>query len=194
MFPQKFYPVALVGVQTQAHPEQMNMVRHEAISGTEQAFTRGGVEHDFTEMSVEQFREPARAAIGNWHCPMNYGVTLIMHARQTWKIKAPVDALAGETGGFADGRCGVHNRMIERTDVRCYLFLRSVKRKLDPSIRKEEMEPTDVGLLRFGSIKREFDHSIEKDEVRAGSRRAATGSWHRSTVRSVYLKRGVRAD
>ena len=64
MFPQKFYPVALVGIQTQTHPEQMNMVRHEAISGAKQAFPGGGMEQHLAEMRVKLVGEPTGGPMG----------------------------------------------------------------------------------------------------------------------------------
>ena len=49
MFAEEFHGVALATVHAQAHPEQMQMVGHEDIAGTEQAIARGGVEQQFTK-------------------------------------------------------------------------------------------------------------------------------------------------
>ena len=40
----------------EAHPDEMQMVGHQTISGTEKLFARGCMEHEFTEDSVERRR------------------------------------------------------------------------------------------------------------------------------------------
>src|SRR5688500_3358347 len=41
MLAQKFHPVALVRIAPQSHPNEMNVIGHQAVSGTEQTFARG---------------------------------------------------------------------------------------------------------------------------------------------------------
>jgi hypothetical protein len=58
----------------------MNVVGHQALGRAAQVFAHSGVQHHLTEADVEKFVEPAGAALGDWHCPMNDGVALIMFA------------------------------------------------------------------------------------------------------------------
>jgi hypothetical protein len=46
---QEAHAVELVGVQTQAHPDQAQVIRHEAIDRAEQSLAGGGVDHEFPE-------------------------------------------------------------------------------------------------------------------------------------------------
>ena len=110
VFAQELHPVALVGIKTQSHPQQVNMVGHQAIRRAEQPFARGGVKHDFAELRMKQFVEPAGAAQCNRHRPVDDRVALIIFAVQTREIKAPVRALAGISdfvrSRWVQGSCG----------------------------------------------------------------------------------------
>ncbi len=62
MFAEEFHGVALVAVHAQAHPEQVQMVRHQDIYRAEQAFACGGVKQQFAEMEMERVVQPASGA------------------------------------------------------------------------------------------------------------------------------------
>ena len=42
---EKFHRVELVSFAPESHPDQVQMIRHEAVGGAEKMFTHGGVEH-----------------------------------------------------------------------------------------------------------------------------------------------------
>ncbi len=84
------------------------MIRHQAIGRTEQSFPCGGVEHHFPKAGVKRFVEPALAALGDGHGPMDYGIALIMLAGQTWKVKGAAGSLAGKAMVYAVIRRGCH--------------------------------------------------------------------------------------
>ena len=88
-----------------------------------------------TELRVEQFVEPAGAAPGDGHCPMDDGVALIMFAGQTRKIKAAVCSLAGKTDGITGWRLGLHWGRIEPTHVGCHDYF--VASNVGSIIRKQ---------------------------------------------------------
>lgn len=96
MLAQKLQTVSLIRVTAQPHPDQVNVVGHQAIGETEQSFPRGGVQHDFAKLRVEGGVEPAGAAQGHRHGPVDDGVALIMFPGQAWQIEAPVGSVAGE--------------------------------------------------------------------------------------------------
>ena len=50
MFAQKLHAVALVRIKAKPHPEQVDVVWHQAIGRADQAFTACGMKHDFTEL------------------------------------------------------------------------------------------------------------------------------------------------
>ena len=49
MSAQKFHRIELVTFSPRAHPNKMQMVRHQAIGRTVKLFARSGVEHDLAE-------------------------------------------------------------------------------------------------------------------------------------------------
>ena len=53
VFSQKFHTVALIGTATQPHPNQVQVIGHQAISRTEQPLPHGGVQHYFPKTGVE---------------------------------------------------------------------------------------------------------------------------------------------
>ena len=76
------------------------------------------MKHYLAETRVNIFVEPAGAAFGDGHCPMNNGIALVKFAWQAGKVKAPVRALAGKARSFAD--CtgpGIHGKD-DRADSR----------------------------------------------------------------------------
>ena len=96
VFAQKFHAVALVGIQAQTHPKQMNMVGHQAIYRAKQSFARGSVKHYFPKTGVKTIGKPALSTLGNSHCPMNDGITLVKFARQARKMESAVCSPAGK--------------------------------------------------------------------------------------------------
>lgn len=56
---QEFHRVQLIGLPAHSHPDEMQMIGHEAVGGAEKVFARGGVEHEFTERGVKILGEPA---------------------------------------------------------------------------------------------------------------------------------------
>jgi hypothetical protein len=50
---QKGHSIALITVQTQPNPYQMNMVRHQAIGWAEQTFTHSRMQHQLPKTAVE---------------------------------------------------------------------------------------------------------------------------------------------
>ena len=73
---------------------------------------------------------------------MNRRIALIMLAGKAREIEVSIRAFTGKASDFADGGCRVHARRIERAHppsqgygeagARCYPFLRSIERQLDP--------------------------------------------------------------
>lgn len=110
MFAQKFHAVALDCIAAQAHPEQMNVVGHQAISRAKQTFARGCVEQHLPEVRVEIFVEPARATQRQGHRPMNDGATLLILAREAGKIKIPIRSTTGKASILAVGGFGFHTK------------------------------------------------------------------------------------
>lgn len=92
VFTYKLKAVPLISVAPHAHPNQVNVIRHQAISWAEQSLTRSGVEHDLTEVSVECIVQPAGAAQGDRHRPMNHGIGLIILAWKTLQVEGPICA------------------------------------------------------------------------------------------------------
>ena len=89
---QESHAVKLVGIQPQPHPDQMQMIRHEAIRRAEKPFAGGGVKQQFAKRGVKGFIEPALPAMRDGKRPMHHRVALIIFAWQTWQIKRPVEA------------------------------------------------------------------------------------------------------
>ncbi len=89
--PQKYHGVALMGIQTQAHPDQMQMIRHQAVSRAEQPFAGGGMKHHFAKRSMKCFVQPARATAGNGERPVDHGVALIVFTRETRQIERSIE-------------------------------------------------------------------------------------------------------
>ena len=116
---QEFHSVLLIAVPLHAHPDQMNVVGHQAIGGAEKFLARSGVKHDFAEVSVKGFVQPACTPHVDGHGPVNDGIGLIIFAWQPLQIEIPICARTSRR------ICGVrllgwfHFRL-ERTHVRCY--------------------------------------------------------------------------
>ena len=83
---QKFHGVELISLASQSHPDEMKMVGHQTVSGAEQMFARGGVEHQFTKRGMERGGEPASRTFFQRIRPENYSVALIMMPLQSRKL------------------------------------------------------------------------------------------------------------
>lgn len=92
VFAQKFHSILLIRVVPQPHPDQMNVVRHQAVGRAEKTLARGGVEHDFAKAGMKCVTQPARAALGNGHRPMDDRVGLVIFPREALQIEAPICA------------------------------------------------------------------------------------------------------
>jgi len=88
---QESHAVELVGILPQPHPDQMQMIRHEAIRRTEKPFAGGGVQEQFAKRGVKRFVEPALPAVRDGKRPMDHRVALIIFAWQAWKIERAVE-------------------------------------------------------------------------------------------------------
>ena len=53
MTAQELHCVKLVSLLAQPHPNQVNMIRHQAVGRTKQMGTRGGMKHQFTETRMK---------------------------------------------------------------------------------------------------------------------------------------------
>ena len=188
MFAQEFHAIALVRIQTQPHPEQVDVVGHQAINRAEQTFTGGGVKHDFSELRMKPFVQPAHAAQSNGHCPVDDRVTLIIFAGQSREEKAAVRALAGKAFGSGGG-FAIHLEENRAGSRRLPPFC-SIRRQPDHSINWSGLTPAAtkiITLIIFAGQSREIKaavralagkafgcgggFAIHLEENRAGSRR-----------------------
>jgi hypothetical protein len=94
VFAQELHPILLVGIASQTHPDEMNVIGHQAISRAIQSFTGGGVKHDLAETCVESFVEPSRLAHGHGHGPVDDCIRLIILAGQTGEMESAMSARA----------------------------------------------------------------------------------------------------
>ena len=91
MCPQEGHAVELVGIQTQPHPNQMQMIRHKAIRRAEQPLACGGVQHQFAERGVKPFVQPALSPVRDSKRPVDHGVALKVFARKARKKESAVE-------------------------------------------------------------------------------------------------------
>jgi hypothetical protein len=68
------------------------VIRHQAIRRAEKSLAGSSVEGDFAEARMEGIVQPARAAHGDGHGPMNDRIGLIIFARQALQIETPICA------------------------------------------------------------------------------------------------------
>jgi hypothetical protein len=78
----------LVAFAGKAHPDEVNVVWHEAIDRAEEGFASHGVEEEFAELLVKRFVEPAGSAMENCEGPEDNGVANIMLAREAGEVSA----------------------------------------------------------------------------------------------------------
>ena len=88
---QEGHAVELVGIQPQPHPDQMQMIRHQAIGRTEKPFAGGGVQEQFAKRGVKRLVEPALPAVRDGKRPMHHRVALIILAWKTRKVERAVE-------------------------------------------------------------------------------------------------------
>jgi len=60
---QEGHAIELIRIQAEAHPNQVQMIRHEAIRRAEQSLARGGVQQEFAKGGVKPLVQPALAAV-----------------------------------------------------------------------------------------------------------------------------------
>ena len=84
--PQKGHAVDLAGIEPQPHPNEMNIVRHQAIARAEQPLAGGGMQHQLAKQGVEGIREPASRAIQYGESPVNDRVALVVFAGQSRQV------------------------------------------------------------------------------------------------------------
>ena len=115
---QKGHAVELVRVQTQSHPDQMQMIRHEAIRRAKQSLARGGVQHQFPKRGVKPLVQPAASTMREGNRPMNHRVALIVFAWETRKIESAVEVwfIHGDAASY--GKSARESRAIVAADVR----------------------------------------------------------------------------
>lgn len=77
VFPEESHGVALIRIDTQSHPNKVQMIRHENIGRAKQTFTRGGMQQQFAESKMKEFIEPAGCTMFKSDCPVNYGKPLV---------------------------------------------------------------------------------------------------------------------
>ena len=83
---QEFDAVALIRLATQTHPNEMNVIRHQAISGTNECLSRGSVKNHFPKSGMEFFVEPSLMSQVNRHRPKYNCVRLIKLAFEPRKV------------------------------------------------------------------------------------------------------------
>src|SRR5437667_3916651 len=73
---QKFHRVELIARAAQAHPDEVQMIGHETVGGTEKPFARGGMEHQLAKRGLERRREPAARSFFQRVRPEDHGAVL----------------------------------------------------------------------------------------------------------------------
>src|SRR5438045_1148184 len=79
---QESHAIELIRIQAEAHPNQVQMIGHEAIRRTEQALASGGVKHHFTERGVKSLVQPALSPVRDRKRPVNHGIALVVFTRK----------------------------------------------------------------------------------------------------------------
>src|ERR1700690_3575687 len=133
---EKLDGVELVGVTTQPHPDEMHVVRHQAVSRTNQTFTRCRVKHQLTKHGVKTVGQPALLPMGNRHGPEDNGISLIELTFQPWQIVGEIrtEFPSGSIGSIEKFKA--HKRILARTDVLGYPKFRSRRRVVGANFRK----------------------------------------------------------
>lgn len=82
----EFDPIALVRVVTEAHPNEMQVIWHQAIGWAKQTLTRGRMKHQFPKSGMKPGVEPTSSAMRNRHGPENNRVCLVKLTAESRKI------------------------------------------------------------------------------------------------------------
>ena len=93
-FLQSFIPVTsekpsskqLVRSLPQAHPEEMGMVRHQAIGGAVEVVTGQHVKHEFPDRAMHRWVEPTGGTVVKGHRPVNPGMAPICGCFKPWQM------------------------------------------------------------------------------------------------------------
>jgi hypothetical protein len=97
---QKSHAVALIAVSPKPHPDEVNMIRHQAIGGAEHSLARNGVQHQFSKCLVKRFVQPALASSRHRQRPVNDCISLIILSRQAREMKPPFSPLSRKSIRF----------------------------------------------------------------------------------------------
>ena len=82
--------VLLIGVVGDPHPEQMHVVRHQAVDGGDQIVARECMQEHFAKSQVELGGEPALATSIDGHLPMDGGESTVGCGREAGKPVVPL--------------------------------------------------------------------------------------------------------
>jgi len=88
---QESHASELIRIQLEAHPNQVQMIGHEAIRRAEQALACGGVEHHSTKRPVKSLVQPALPPVRDRKRPVNQSVALVVFTRKARKIESAVE-------------------------------------------------------------------------------------------------------
>ena len=77
---------SLVGGKLDSKPEEMDVVGHQDVGGTEELLSRSGVQEQFTEESVEGGIEPVGGAALEGNRPEHGGEAAVMFSSQPWQM------------------------------------------------------------------------------------------------------------
>ncbi len=83
---QKLHGVDLITFPAHSHPNQMQMVRHQAIGRAEKSFSCCRVQHQFSKPRVKCLREPTARALLQRVRPKYHGMTLVSVPFQSRKL------------------------------------------------------------------------------------------------------------
>ncbi len=79
---QKTHCIQLIGLFAKPHPDEMDVIRHQAIHGTKQFLACGGVEKKLPELPVEFFRQPSCRTVFKGQVPVYECQPLVVIALQ----------------------------------------------------------------------------------------------------------------
>src|SRR5687768_16867520 len=84
--PEKRHPVALITLWLQSHPNEMHVIWHQTVAGTNQSFADTGVNKQFPKRNMKVVVQPSGAVFRNRERPMNNRVAAIKLRTQTRQI------------------------------------------------------------------------------------------------------------
>ena len=80
---QKTHRIQLIGLIGEPHPDEMDVIRHQAIHGTKQSLARGGVEKKLPELAVKFLRQPSCRTVFKCQVPVYECQPLVAFALQS---------------------------------------------------------------------------------------------------------------